>query len=299
MSFSVLRLDQLIGPNKLDLFNKIEIDAETTGYANLRGADSYKLTGKYFARKGREVKSDLLDKVCAPYWTSTKADRSIGKTLVINGLDAHGESAWKEDIGVRVCVPFGEISSKARDLKTVNTEKGEVKEFIYGEMPQRRIKHEESEELWKKYESGELKPTGKSYSSWGYGIELFYDGADYKFEKDEFPEFEMDGHKYVMANVSTYDNGSSRKYWVEVEPIEWYLDEQSGLAISKKVLLGGIPLSRTGLHLGRFENTIVSRFLNEEFKFDIQEKKLTKEQELNEMIQEEPEEEIIAKKINL
>ena len=299
MSFSVLSIDQLIGPNKLDLFNKIEIDAESTGYANLRGADNYKLTGKYFARKGRDVKSELLDKTCAPYWTSTKADRSIGKTLVINGLDVQESSAWKEDIGVRVCVPFNEISSKVRDLKTVNTEKGEIKEFIYGEMPQRRVSHDESEELWKKYESGELKPTGKTYTSWGYSIELFYDGSDYKFEKDEYPEFELNGHKYVMAKKSTFQNGEGRKRWVEVQPIEWYLDEKSGLAISKKVLLGGIPLSKIGMYIGGFDNTVVGRFLDEEFKYDIQENSLTKENVLNEMLEKENQEEPQEKRISL
>ncbi len=291
MSFSVLEVNQLIGPNKLDLFNKIEIDAETTGYANLRGADNYKLTGKYFARKGREIRSELLDKNCAPYWTATKADKSLGKTLVINGLDVTAERAWKEDVGVRVCVPFNEISSKVRDLKTINTEKGEVKEFTYGEFPQRRVKHDESEELWKKYESGELKPTGKTYSSWGYSIELFYDGSDYKFEKDEYPEFELNGHKYVMAKASTFQNGDTRNRWVEVEPIEWYLDEKSGLAISKKVLLGGIPLSRTGMYIGGFNNTVVGRFLEEEFKYDIKEIKHTKENVLNEMLEQENDEE--------
>ena len=295
MSYSVLRLDQLIGPNKLDLFNKIEIDAETTSYANLRGADSYKLSGKYFARKGKEVKSDLLDKKCAPYWTATKVERSLGKSYAISGLDAVSAQAWKEDIGVRVCVPFAEISNLVSDIKTINTDNGEIKEFLYGEMPQKVINREDSEELWKKYESGELKPTGKTYTSWGYGIELYYDGADYKFEKDEFPEYEMNGHKYVKAKVSTYDNGSPRERWVEVQPIEWYLDEQSGLAVSKKVLLGGMPLSRTGMHIGRFDNTIVGHFLNEEFKYDIQERTLTKENELKEMLEKTDQEELEEK----
>ncbi len=299
MSFSVLRLDQLIGPNKLDLFNKIEIDAEYTGYANIRGADSYKLTGKYFARKGREVKSELLDKLCAPYWTSTKAERTLGSTYVIGGLTAEPKEAWTDDVGVRVCVPFNEIASKVTDLKKIDHGNGEVSEFTYGEMPQRNLNHEENEEMWKKYEAGELKPTGKTYSSWGYRIELFYDGADYKMEKDEYPEFELDGHKYVMAKLGTFHNGSPRSRWVEVEPIEWYLDEKSGLAVSKKVLLGGMPMSRKGIYFGNFDRTIIGKFLNEEFGYDIAVKNNTKEQELNEMIQEEPEEEIIAKKISL
>lgn len=289
MSFSILRLDQLIGPEKLDLFNKIDIDAETTGYASIRGADSYKLSGKYFAKKGKEVKSELLDKTCAPYWTSTKAKKTLGSTYAIKGLDAAPVTAWDDNTGVRVCVPFAEIANNARDMRTINTDNGPIKEFIYGEMPQRTVKHEEAEELWKKYESGELKPTGRTYSAWGYKVELFYDGNEYAFEKDEYPEYEINGHRYVMTKLSTFHNGSPREKWVEVEPIEWYLDEKSGLAISKKVLLGGMPISKKGIYFGNFDNTVIGKFLDEEFGYDIEEKRQTKENVLNDMLEEEEE----------
>ena len=53
-----------------------------------------------------------------------------------------------------------------------------------------------------------------------------------------------------------------------------------------------MPLSRTGMHIGRFDNTIVGHFLNEEFKYDIQERTFRKENELNEMLEKDDQEEV-------
>ena len=60
--------------------------------------------------------------------------------------------------------------------------------------------------------------------------------------------------------------------WVEVTPVEWLVDEKTGLAITKKCILGGIPLSRKGIFLGDFEKTLVQDFIDNEFSYDVNKK---------------------------
>ncbi len=80
---------------------------------------------------------------------------------------------------------------------------------------------------------------------------------------------------------------------MEVEPIEWYLDEKSGLAVSKKVLLGGLPMSRKGIYLNNFDKTIISEFLNDEFALDS--RKMDNKKEMIAEMLDEPTEELEAK----
>lgn len=79
MSYKILSLDQIEGPNSLEIFDKIGADAEVTDFARYRGAESFPLKGKCFAAKGLKVESPILDKKSAKYWTSTKVPGSIPK----------------------------------------------------------------------------------------------------------------------------------------------------------------------------------------------------------------------------
>ncbi len=271
MKYSILRLDQVEGKNRLEVFNRVGADAEVTDFASYRGAQAFPFKGKYLAAKGLEIESPILDKKSAKYWTSTKVSGSIAKCFSYGKLQSEETPAWSDDIGVRICVPIDQIKDQITDIETVDYGHGEVKIAKFGEYPQEKIPMDEWERFNKAFEEGIMKPTAKSYSTWGYRTQLYYDGAERHFEQMECPEYEFEGKKYALVRPAVFEGDATfdRGYtWMEVKPIEWYLDEQSGLAISKDILLGGLPMSRKGIYLNNFDKTIISEFLNDEFALD-------------------------------
>ena len=64
--FTIPSLEQVFGNNMLDVLKRYGIVAGVTEYA----------------AKCIEPRGDLLNKTCCDYWTSTKADGSIGKAYL-------------------------------------------------------------------------------------------------------------------------------------------------------------------------------------------------------------------------
>ena len=267
--FSVLSVEQVFGDGKLDVFRKYGSDAEVTDYAISRGTDYFPLKSKYFIEKGIKIDSPLLNKKVCDYWTSSKVDGSMSKCFSYGKLGINQEAAWSDDNGIRVVVPFKSIKKEVIKSNTEDYGNGEVRTVLYGAYPQRVLNHLEMNYLDKALENGELKPTGKKYAAWGNKNELFSDGCERNFERDEFAEYEYNGVKYVKGNKAVFENGSNRRIWAVVEPIEWIVDEKTGLAITKKCIIGGIPLNRKGIFLGDFESTLVQDFIDNEFSYDI------------------------------
>ncbi len=268
-NYSILSLNQIFGNGKLDVFNRYGSEAEVTDYVISRGVEAYPLLNKYFAEKKTKVDSPLLNKTICDYWTSTKASESVSKLYTYGRLEQHPDVAWSDNNGVRIVVPFEEIKDEVESSYTENFGKGDVTTVIYGEYPQKLVSLQEKIGLNQLYEKNQLKPTGKKYSAWGYRSELYYDGVERSFERDEYTEYEYEGIKFVRAKKSVFENGSDRIVWAIVEPVEWLIDEKSGLAITKKCIVGGIPLNRKGILLGNFMNTLVQDFIENEFYTDI------------------------------
>lgn len=264
-SYTVLRMDQVYGNNKLDVFNRYGSETEVTSFAISRGTEYYQL-------KGVDNVSPLAGRYVCEYWTSTKVDNSVSKCYVYGRQKLSEEVAWNDNIGVRIAIPLDQIRDEIEGTYSEEYGRGEIKVVIYGEYPQEVLSTEDEKKLNDYYEAGQLKATGKSYSAWGYCNELFYDGTERVFERDQYPEFEFKGKKFVRAKNSVFENGTSRDIWVEVTPVEWLVDERTGLAVTKKCILGGIPLSRKGIFLGDFERTLVQDFLDNEFSYDVNKK---------------------------
>ena len=271
--FTIPSLEQVSGDKMLDVLKRYGIVAGVTEYAAKRGAETYKLKGKYFVSKGMEPRGDLLNQTCCDYWTSTKADGSIGKAYTVSEFEINAEPSWTSENGIRLIVPLEDIQDEIEDSYTISGMNGDIKVVLYGEYPQSVVSHDEARELYRLYEDGVMKPTGKKYGAEGYSVERFYDGDERDYEVDDYLEYELDGVKYVLAKCSVFDNGFGRYFWSRVEPIEWLVDEATGLAISKKCIVGGIPLKRNGLYLGNINKTKVQKFIDNELSCDIEVKR--------------------------
>lgn len=267
--YSVLGLNDVFGNGKLDVFNRYGSEAEVTDYVISRGVEFYPLKEKDFIEKKMKVQSPVLNKNICDYWTSSKAGDHVSKFYTYGRLNLHADTAWSDNNGVRIAVPFEQIKDEIESSYTEDFGKGEVTTVIFGEYPQSILGLQEKIALNKLYENKELESTDKYYSAWGNRNELFYDGAERTFERDEYPEFKYNGMKFVRAKKSVFENGSDRIVWSIVEPVEWIIDEKSGLAITKKCIIGGIPLNRKGILLGNFDHTLVQEFIVNEFSKDI------------------------------
>ncbi len=268
-NFFVLSVDQVHGNDKLEVLDKYGSEAETTLYAICRGSDYYILKGKYFAENGLEVSSPVLNKPCSDYWTSTRVGDGVTKFYSYGRLGVNEEAVWNEDNAIRIAVKFDDIKDEISAHHIENYGKGDIKVIEYGSYPQYVLKSDEARELTKKYEDGLLKPINDSYAAWGYSNEIFYDGTERRFEKEEYPIYEYEGSYYVRAKKAVFENGFNREIWAKVEPIEWLVDEKTGICVTKKNILGGIPISRKGILLGDFDKSMVQRYLDNEFTLDV------------------------------
>lgn len=260
--FTVLRLDQITGPEALDVIKKYGTEALVTDYAVMRGVEDFVLRGKYFAEHRREPNGTLLNKECCEYWTSTRVDGTISKCYAFGKLDAIPEAAWSDDNGIRLVVPLEVIKDQITGTSKIKGEGGEVTVVTYGEYPQEVLEPDARSKMNEIYNEGKVKPTGKKFSALGYRTEMFYDGNERHFERDEYPEYEYKGEKFVLGKAAYFHNGESRMFWAKVKPIEWIVDEKTGLAITKDCIVGGIPVSRKGVYLGNFEKTLVQDFID-------------------------------------
>jgi len=115
----------------------------------------------------------------------------------------------------------------------------------YGEYPQNRAEKMIGRFLEDEYGLGMLRKTGKTYL-------------------DGYEEFEYKGTKYVRIQ-----EGEERARWFEVAPLQWYFDEDAGLAISKRIVSYVKEYCLDNHYEGDFSQTEVCRFLNGSFARDI------------------------------
>ncbi len=259
--FTQLTLDQVQGPNKLDVFNRFGTEAAPTEFAEIRGAESYPLKGMHFAEARKEIDPNLLNKKFCDYWLDTKG-RGDSFCFTYGKLTVEEEFVSEFTNGVRIVVPYEEIKNDIIGTRTVDYGKGPVTIVTFGEYPQEVLPRD----FYKNYEAGEVKPIGQSIGVWGIKCERFYDGNEVKFEKTESPVYEYNGQKVMPVSRAIFDNGECRNSWIRISPVEWILDEKTGLCISKDCLLGGLPMSRIGIYLNK---STIQKFLDNVFAYDI------------------------------
>lgn len=156
---------------------------------------------------------------------------------------------------------------------------GQVKICEYGEYPQNVISGRLEEELESAYElekNSVLQRTGKKYT---------FDAADLgdyaqKFQKKEYEEYMLNGRKYVRIEGKRCDGDSvlsdgrdvraGDSYWFEVKPIEWLMDEKSGIWVAKKALFAGIQFDYRDKYNGNFEQTDMKKYLDNYFSEEMQ-----------------------------
>ena len=182
--------------------------------------------------------------------------------------DGHGKPFNLRSYGVRPVVKYTDIKSEAKEIS-----KTPYLVVEYGEYPQSVVSPEMSIELDKNYNYGSIVETGKVYTN--------DEHENHEIQKEFSPmtikEYEYKGKKYVrveskVTNVQFSNNEKcikGRWYWVEVEPIRWKVVGNKNLAISEKVIIGGIQYNSKMIIDKDFSKTDLSKFLQNYFEKEI------------------------------
>lgn len=154
--------------------------------------------------------------------------------------------------------------------------------FEYGKFPQTALPIKLSNNLEKHYKNadGYITYTGNFYT---FDSTRFPFGF-IEFKPRKFAEFKDKQNNRYIRFVVDYNclNDELPSYkipsdtlkrgeviWVKVEPINWLLDKDTGIALSKKGLFSGIRFDSEKTYNDDFENTEIYRYMNTCFSHEI------------------------------
>ena len=254
LDFAFLTEEQIFGNNKLEIFNKRESKAIITDFAILLG-------GAY------------LENQMGHYWTKTVDNNGNVYMVFPNGKKLCTQSKF-QSVGSRPALSY--FSIKSICTQVIGSNDG-VLEIEYGEYPQKVVSKDLQQELNFAQEKGLISVTSKEYTV----DSRKYDDYDEIFKFIHLSEYEYNGKKYVKIKANTCYDGKSitlstgDEYkdgdyvWVEVLPIKWLVDEESGIAISEKILFAGIQFEQNKIFTSNFEYTDIKKYMDVYFSKEI------------------------------
>ena len=248
------------GNGKLDVIQEYGNKVAPTDLANLLGC--YMMGKSNYTSEG--------DRTCEA-WTMSSSYKQVS----VVQCDGSKDSSWADmrQTAVRPVLSVSETSKITPDVIKKGVNGIDIVE--YGEYPQTVVDKETNAELERLYKEESLKSTGKVYTF----DSTDYEERDTRFCRDNCPEYEYNGEKYIRVWPRYNDseevklsNGEypnvGEHYWVRVEPIEW-LKDPTGTWVSKKCLIAGIQFDRDDGYEGDFSKTFMKRYLDEYFAKEI------------------------------
>lgn len=228
---------QIVGPDRLQIFDKIGVKALPTEYAKLRGSDDI------YATKTPKTNSSDNDEiiVCGDWMTSSSAisSRHIGVRPMVQYSEicdiCHNERA--EENGVLI-VDCGMYPDKILDESKSyhENQKKDLEELPYFIYTKNGLHGNRAEHIYKNKK----------------GVGLYTDTFAWDSSVTSTPSVRriFDCNEYVAA----------------LQPVEWLVDEKSNIAIAKNIITAGIefdifePIYNSE---EEFENTLMYKYLNQ------------------------------------
>lgn len=267
-NFTFLSDSQVNGSpsSQLDILKKCDVTAAVTDFSIFLGAT---VSHTIFTKGSNST--DLSERT-GDWWLGNKRLNSDDEIYYI---DYDGDRMFNDTdtryIGARPAIAFSEIR---KDVSKTKIGKFGVKIVEYGEYPQTVVSGSLSDELEEEFTSGNLRTTGKTYTTDSNNWDDF--GID--FSPMEHEEYEYKGKKYIRV-VGNYNCEETKlsdgreivdgeAYWIKVEPIEWLVDEKTDIALSKKIIFSGVQFT-FGNYDGNFLHSGIKNFMDQYFSKDI------------------------------
>lgn len=270
MKCTLLTKDEVC-QNQSCIFKKYGTNAAVTDFSLLLGLEvSNDHTSDSLYYKDRE----FTDTRAADYWTRTKEN---DKVIVMSSYSFGYNSPKKLDyqfIGIRPVLKYSDIRNEINNIEISDKE---VLEVQYGEYPQTICDEKINLEIEKKYKEGKILKTEKKYTINSKESEIFFPQElnEYIYNNKKYIRFiaDRDIIRTKLSNKKYIEY--SKAYWIKVEPIIWMIDEDKDIAVSKKILITGIPFDK--YYSGIFEETNMYNYLNNYFIKEIKTKKKKKQ----------------------
>ena len=260
LDFTFLTEEQIWG----DKNGKGQLDVMKKYGTEVAPTDLTVILGGYITGDGDHTSED--DLTCLS-WSASSNDIAHVRCVTFEGSERWYYTS-KRPISARPALPPSEASQIRSSGERTLDSGARVAE--YGEYPQMVADDETCEKLEGLYDSRSLRPTGKNYTFDSVDLTDY----DTSFKATSYPEYKMDGKKYVRVPGRPADDDSrlstgeqveaGKPYWVEVQPIEWLMD-RSGWVVAKKCLFAGIQFDTKSSYDGDFKNTFMKKYLDTYF----------------------------------
>ncbi len=261
LHFTFLSGEQVFGDKALDIIKRYGTKAAITDFSILLGGYA---SGDFYTNEGNTGKDRT------GYYCTKSADKHSNVVDVDDDGDKNYSYATSDN-GYRPVLPYSSIKP---NCSNVVIDKFVIKEVEYGEYPQTIVDESYSMELETALNSGNIKVTGKTYTT--DSVDLYNRN---RRKLKTYQEFEYKGKKYIRM-IGDFENdrhilSDGRKvkmgepYWVAVEPIKWLVDERSNIALSKKIIFHGVQFQNTGNYTGDFAKTNIKQYMDKYLSRDI------------------------------
>ncbi len=221
IQLDLLREDQIIGKNRLEIFDKIGTKAAITDYAIALGGV---VSSDYFTKGG----DNQLECRTGAYWTKTCDVDNDARAISYNGYSFH-RKVTQRSVGIRVALPYSVISKIASN--EVKRKDGVV-QLKAGYFPKKIASKLLQKELGRIYDLEKditLKSIHKNYTVDSRN----YDEYSKKFDPEQLDEIELtNGKKYTRVIIKprpggptvTFSDGESYRVgedvWIEKYPVK-------------------------------------------------------------------------------
>lgn len=244
--FRLLKLSEVTGSLSLRAFNTYGLVAKATDFVNI--------TGGYTTDLG-----------CC-YWLMDKKGTIPPSVYYISDVYSGGvPQACKCDYSNYVIRPVTHLD----DIKEYNVISNDLDSMIieYGEFPQTVEKNDISKMLEALYQMNEIERTSKIYTI--SDLSRSNDIDNRPFIPKSYQEITFSNKRYirVVAQSKGLTNLSDGRvvenktpYWIKVEPVRWIVDKLTGVCVSQKGLITGIPFSHSTNYSGYFNESDISRY---------------------------------------
>lgn len=261
---SFLRKTRIVGSLQSQIFKKYGTKSAITDFAILLGGA---VSDSDYTLDGQSLRNRT-----GMWWTSTPTSERNPYVINYDGHAIEVESVYRF-VGGRPSLPYSAIKDNCFNQRINDYGLLEVE---YGEYPMWLAKEEISIQLEKFFQKKTLTPTGKIYTT---DSQDWKDIHDLGFVSRNHIEYEFQGQKYIrlvenfneMAfeeNGTILSNGNPIKigetYWISVAPIQWLINEQEDIAITKNIVFSGVQFNiENEYYRGYFLYTAIKRFMDD------------------------------------
>ncbi len=249
---TLLSKKQVTGNHQMEILKKYGSNCVVTDYAIMLGT----VASEYFKTKQGET-------LTGNWWLNPEVNGQMQFMASHGGIiESDINPRWN---GVRPALTYSLIEPfVSKEITNIY----EVIQIEYGEYPQTIIPQKDAIQISQVYQIRMLRPTGNAYTSDSASVI----GGD-PVELVKHIEYEYQGMKCIRMMGNENNEGKrlsdgrfikkGEVYWIRVEPITWLVDKKEDIALSEKILLGGLPLYLKTDH--SCQNTVVKKFLNHHF----------------------------------